>query len=175
MLYISSFTFGGGFVIATLMKKKFVDKMNLFSENEMLDFIALGQSAPGAIAVNTAILVGWNTAGFIGMISAVAGTVIPPVVILSIVSVFYKIFSENIYVAMMLKGMQAGVAAVIADVVTDMCIKTRTGKKLLPTIVTCLSFIAVFFLKINVVIVIVAVITAASLYVAITSKKEKAK
>lgn len=129
MLYISSFTFGGGFVIATLMKKKFIDKMKLFSEEEMLDFIALGQSAPGAIAVNTAILVGWKTAGLIGMAAAVLGTVIPPIIILSVISIFYNIIKDNLYVSLFLKGMQAGVAAVIGDVVIDMCKKSGTGKK----------------------------------------------
>ena len=59
-LYISAFTFGGGFVIVTFMKKSFVDKLHWIDEQEMLDFTALAQSCPGAIAVNGAILVGWK-------------------------------------------------------------------------------------------------------------------
>ena len=66
-LYISSFTFGGGFVIVTFMKKKFVDELHWIDEQEMLDMTAIAQSSPGAIAVNAAILVGWRVAGFIGM------------------------------------------------------------------------------------------------------------
>ena len=57
-LYISAFTFGGGFVIVTFMKKCFVDELQWIDEQEMLDFTALAQSCPGAIAVNGAILVG---------------------------------------------------------------------------------------------------------------------
>ena len=69
-LYISSFTFGGGFVIVTFMKKKFVDELHWIDEQEMLDMTALAQSSPGAIAVNAAILVGWQVEGLIGMIVA---------------------------------------------------------------------------------------------------------
>ena len=83
-LYISSFTFGGGFVIVTFMKKKFVDELHWIDEQEMLDMTALAQSSPGAIAVNAAILVGWQVEGLIGMIVAVLGTIIPPMVILSV-------------------------------------------------------------------------------------------
>lgn len=57
--YLSAFTFGGGYVIVTLMKKKFVDEYHWIDENEMLDLIAIAQSAPGAIAVNGAIVVGY--------------------------------------------------------------------------------------------------------------------
>ena len=57
-LYLSAFTFGGGYVIVTLMKKKFVDEYGWIEENEMLDLIAIAQSSPGAIAVNGAIVVG---------------------------------------------------------------------------------------------------------------------
>ena len=74
-LYISAFTFGGGFVIVTFMKHKFVDELHWIDEQEMLDFTALAQSCPGAIAVNAAILVGWNVYGFAGMIVATLGTI----------------------------------------------------------------------------------------------------
>ena len=97
-LYISSFTFGGGFVIVTFMKKKFVDELHWIDEQEMLDMTAIAQSSPGAIAVNAAILVGWRVAGFIGMLVAVLGTVIPPMVILSVISLFYSAFASNEYV-----------------------------------------------------------------------------
>ena len=66
-LYISAFTFGGGFVIITFMKRKFVDELHWIEENEMLDLAALAQSSPGAIAVNTSILVGWKIGGFLGI------------------------------------------------------------------------------------------------------------
>lgn len=65
-LYLSAFTFGGGYVIVSLMKKKFVDEYHWIEEDEMLDLIAIAQSAPGAIAVNGAIVVGYKLAGLPG-------------------------------------------------------------------------------------------------------------
>lgn len=90
-LYISTFTFGGGFVIVTFMKQKFVDELHWLKEDEMLDFAALAQSSPGAIAVNAAILVGWRVGGFIGMVTSVIGTIIPPMAILSGISFFIRL------------------------------------------------------------------------------------
>ena len=129
MLYISAFTFGGGFVIVTFMKKKFVDELHWINEDEMLDMTALAQSAPGAIAVNAAILVGRRVAGFTGMIVSVLGTIIPPITILAVISLFYKAFATNPWVAAVLGGMQAGVAAVICDVVWNLGAKVVKEKE----------------------------------------------
>lgn len=65
-LYLSAFTFGGGYVIITLMKKKFVDEYHWIDEEEMLDLVAIAQSAPGPIAVNGAIVIGYKLAAFPG-------------------------------------------------------------------------------------------------------------
>ena len=102
-LYISAFTFGGGFVIITFMKRKFVDELHWIDEDEMLDLAALAQSSPGAIAVNAAILVGWRVAGFAGMLVAVVGTIVPPMLILAVISFFYQAFATNRYVSLILK------------------------------------------------------------------------
>ena len=107
MLYISAFTFGGGFVIITFMKRKFVDELGWIDEQEMLDLTALAQSSPGAIAVNAAILVGWRVGGFPGMVTAVVGTVLPPITILSVISFFYAAFRANPIVNMAMAGMAA--------------------------------------------------------------------
>ena len=119
-LYLSAFTFGGGYVIVTLMKKKFVDQYHWIEENEMLDLIAIAQSAPGAIAVNGAIVVGYKLAGMAGAVTAIVATIIPPFVIISLISVFYNAFRSNSIISQMLEGMQAGVGAVIASVVYEM-------------------------------------------------------
>lgn len=100
MLTISAFTFGGGFVIVSLMKKKFVDSLHLLDEEEMLDMTALAQSAPGAIAVNAAILVGKRIAGWPGLVVAVVATILPPIAIISVVSVMYAAFAENEWVVL---------------------------------------------------------------------------
>ena len=75
-LYLSAFTFGGGYVIVTLLKKKFVDEYHWIEEDEMLDLVAIAQSAPGAIAVNGAIVVGYKLAGMPGAAVAIVATII---------------------------------------------------------------------------------------------------
>lgn len=155
-LYISAFTFGGGFVIVTFMKRKFVDQYHWIDEDEMLDITALAQSSPGAIAVNAAILVGWKVAGFFGMVVSVLGTVLPPMVILSVISLIYQKFAENTYVKFVLAGMQAGVAAVILDVVCSLGGKVLREKQWVYYAVMILAFVATFFLDINVVYIILA-------------------
>ena len=84
-LYLSAFTFGGGYVIVTLMKNKFVDDYGWISEEEMLNFVAIAQSAPGAIAVNGAIVIGFKLAGFMGVIVSILGTIIPPFIVISLI------------------------------------------------------------------------------------------
>ena len=75
-------------MIVTLMKKKFVDEYHWIEEEEMLDLIAIAQSSPGAIAVNGAIVVGYKLAGMAGAVTAIIATIIPPFVIISLISVF---------------------------------------------------------------------------------------
>ena len=155
-LYISTFTFGGGFVIITFMKRKFVDQLHWIDEEEMLDLAALAQSSPGAIAVNAAILVGWRVAGFIGMLVAVLGTILPPMLILSVISFFYATFASNIYVAMVLEGMQAGVAAVILDVVCGLGSNVLREHSPLHLTVMVAAFCATYFFSVNVIYIILA-------------------
>ena len=153
-LYISSFTFGGGFVIVTFMKRKFVDELHWIDEQEMLDLVDLAQSSPGAIAVNAAILVGWRVCGFAGMLTAVLGTILPPMIILSVISLFYAAFASNVYVALVLKGMQAGVAAVILDVTCSLGGSVLKEKSVFSIIIMAAAFAATFFFNVNVIYII---------------------
>ena len=156
MLYISAFTFGGGFVIITFMKRKFVDGLHWIDDQEMLDLAALAQSSPGAIAVNAAILVGWRVGGFLGMVVSVIGTILPPLTILSVISFFYAAFATNPYVALVLKGMQSGVAAVILDVVCNLGMGVVKTKSAVHMVVMAAAFCATFFFGVNVVYIILA-------------------
>lgn len=93
--YLSAFTFGGGYVIIPLMRKKFVEQYHWIEEEEMLDLTAIAQSSPGAIAVNASILIGYRLAGLFGALVTVLGTVLPPLIILSVISVAYTALPEQ--------------------------------------------------------------------------------
>ena len=148
-LTISSFTFGGGYVIISLLKKKFTDELHWIEEKEMLNLAAIAQSAPGAVAVNAAILVGYRTAGIIG-------TIIPPFVIISLISLCYTAFRENLIVAAVLKGMQSGIAAVIADVTINLCGSVYKESGILSVLVMAAAFCASWFFGVNVLWIILA-------------------
>lgn len=153
-LYLSAFTFGGGYVIVSLMKKKFVDEFHWIDENEMLDLVAIAQSAPGAIAVNGAIVVGYKLAGVVGMFVCIFATILPPFFIICVISVFYQAFETNYYIKTILEGMQAGVGAVIASVVYDMASGIVKEKNVVSIAIMILSFIAASALNVNVVYII---------------------
>lgn len=155
-LYLSAFTFGGGYVIVTLLKKKFVDECHWIEEDEMLDLVAIAQSAPGAIAVNGAIVVGYKLAGMLGAAVAITATILPPFVIISVISVFYEAFRDNFLVSQMLTGMQAGVGAVIASVVWQMGADVVRSKSAASVLIMAVAFAATCFFGVNVVLVILA-------------------
>lgn len=151
---ISAFTFGGGFVIIPLMKKKFVEEFHWLEEEDMMNMMAIAQSSPGAIAVNASIIIGYRLAGLPGILVTILATILPPLIILSIISVAYTAFRDSVIVQRILKGMQAGVAAVIIDVVISMAGKLLKEKKKLPIITMCGAFLAAVVLKINVMVII---------------------
>lgn len=155
---LSAFTFGGGYVIVTLMKERFVDRYHWIEEEEMLDMTAIAQSAPGPIAVNGAIVVGYKIAGLLGVFVSVIGTILPPFIILSLISFFYDAFASNIWVSTVLDGMQAGVAAVIAAVVCDMGEGVIRTHSLLDELIMVAAFVLNYFLGVNVVLIIFACI-----------------
>jgi len=152
--YLSAFTFGGGYVIIPLMKKKFVDDLQWIEDDEMLNLTAIAQSSPGAVAVNAAILLGYRVAGILGALVTILGTVLPPFITLSVISIFYTAFRDNIVVNAVLKGMQAGVAAVIADVVLNLGSNVLKQKDIVSMIIMVGAFIATFFFKINVMYIV---------------------
>ena len=129
MLLISTFTFGGGFVIVSLMKKKFVDELHYLTEEEMLDMIP-------------------------GLIVAVLATILPPIVIISIISMMYAAFAENEWVRAVLTGMQSGVAAVICDVTANLGGKVVQSKDWLNLLLMAGAFVASAVFHVNVIVVI---------------------
>ena len=125
--FLSAFTFGGGYVVVPMVRKYFVRKKELFSEEELVEMAATAQSSPGAIAINLSALAGYRTAGAAGAAVSCVSAVLPPLLILSAVSVWYDAFSSNPAVSAVLAGMQAGAAALMVDYVVDM-IRIITGE-----------------------------------------------
>ena len=172
-LYLSTFTFGGGYVIVTLMKKKFVDDYHWIEENEMLDLVAIAQSAPGAIAVNGAIVVGYKLAGMAGTFVAILGTILPPFMIIILISFFYNFFRDNFFVSQMLEGKQAGVGAVIASVTYDMGKGIVQDKNRESVIIMAGAFAASCICGVNVIYIVLVCGLLGVIQTVIRSRREK--
>ena len=153
-LVLSASTFGGGFVIIGMMKKKFVEQMGWLQDEEMLDMTAIAQSSPGALGVNIAIVVGYRIKKFLGAVVCTLGAVIPPLVIISIISVFYNQFKDNEIIAIALQVMRAGVAAVICSVVIDLAGNVIKTRSFLWIIMMCAAFAATCFFDVSAIVII---------------------
>lgn len=172
-LYLSTFTFGGGYVIVSLLKNKFVDELHWIDDDEMLDLVAIAQSSPGAIAVNGAIVVGYKIAGMPGVLAAVLGAVIPPFVILTVVSAFYNAFKSNFVVQSLLTGMKSGVSAVIISVVYDMGAGIVKDRNWIRIAVMIIAFILNYYLNVNVVYIIIATALLGAAVTVVSEKRNK--
>lgn len=170
---LSACTFGGGFVIIPLMRKKFVEELHWIEEQEMMDLTAIAQSSPGAIAVNASILVGYRVAGVPGALTTVLGTILPPLLIISVISYFYAAFRDNAILSIAMAGMLAGVAAVICDVVITMGRSIFQRKRILPVVVMLASFLAARVWKVNIMIIILVCAAIGALDTLYQERKER--
>lgn len=151
---LSAFTFGGGFVIVSLMKKKFVEELGWLDESEMLDITAIAQSSPGPIPINASVILGYRMQGILGSIVAVVGTSIPPIAIISVISSFYVKFRESQIIGTALMVMRAGVAAVICDVVINLATNVIKTGQVLYIALMIIAFIMTYILGISAITVI---------------------
>lgn len=139
---ISCVTFGGGFVIISMMRKKFVEQFGWITEEEMLDIAAIAQSAPGPIVINAFVILGYRVCGISGAVAGVIGTSLPPLIIISVISAFYTQFRDNRVIATALRVMRAGVAAVIFDVVINLAKNVINTKRAFYIILMAAAFAA---------------------------------
>lgn len=153
-LFISTFTFGGGYVVVPMIRRYFVEQKKYFTEEDLAGMAAVAQSTPGAIAINLSALSGYRVAGTPGAVLSCTAAVIPPLVILGLVSAFYTAFMSNVVVSAILKGMQAGVAALIVDLIIDMCAMILKERSLFLSALIPASFLANFVLGINVALIL---------------------
>ncbi|MBR3049850.1 MAG: chromate transporter [Selenomonadaceae bacterium] len=146
---VSMFTVGGGYVIIPLLKAKYVDEYHWITDEETLNMVAIAQSTPGVMAVNTAIMLGYRMAGVAGALTGLLATVLPPLIIITIVATFYDLVASNEYVRLVLKGMQCGATALLLNVAIDLLKKQFSKKLLLPIVIILATFVANLFFNVN--------------------------
>ena len=173
MFVLSACTFGGGFVIVSLMKKKYVEELQWLEEDEMLDVTAITQSAPGPLPVNASVIIGYRISGILGSLTAILGTILPPMIIISIISLFYEQFRTNPYISVALQVMRAGVAAVIFDVVLNLAHNVLTTRRILYISMMIIAFAAACILDVSAMLIIFTCLGIGILDLIVQTYKEK--
>ncbi|MBR4462452.1 MAG: chromate transporter, partial [Erysipelotrichaceae bacterium] len=130
-----------------VIKNRFVDKYGWFSKEEMEDYIALAQSCPGPIACSSATIIGYQSCGFLGALASVFGVILPPFIMMILVTMFYTFISTNTYVRIFITGMQAGVCAMLLDVVLGLFAGVRKMNRPFYYVMVVLSFLYVRLTK----------------------------
>ena len=117
---IGAFTFGGGYAMIPLIHKEAVEVHQWVDDQEILDIIAISESTPGPISVNSATFIGYKTAGILGATSATLGVVLPSFLIISIISLFFTAFKENYWVACAFEGIRAAVVMLMISAIVKL-------------------------------------------------------
>ena len=171
---LSACTFGGGFVIIGMIRKVFADKLHWITEDEILDLTVIAQSTPGPLGVNMAVITGYRICGVPGALVCALAASLPPMLIISVISVFYNQFKDNRIIALLLQVMRAGVAAVIGDVVIDLAAKVVKTHRVLWIALMVAAFVALVVFKVNI-IWLIMICGAVGLVNSLTAGKEAVK
>ncbi|MCK4564336.1 MAG: chromate transporter [Verrucomicrobia bacterium] len=151
---ISSITIGGGYVMFPMLKSEVVDSKGWLSDEELVDYYALGQSIPGIIAINTSTLIGYRKRGIPGAIAAAAGMAMPSLVVILLISAFFVRYLDNAWVQKAFAGIRAAVVAMIVMAVWNV------GKKSVTTptkaVIAAGSFLAIVGLQWSPILLIIS-------------------
>ena len=150
---IGAFTFGGGYAMIPFIQKETAEKRDWITEEEILEIIAIAESTPGPIAINSATFVGYRVAGFWGSAFATFGVVFPSFLIISVIAMLLQNFADLEPVRFAFFGIRAGVLALLFKALWTMY--KKAPKNLISYIIMGASFLAVAILKINVLLVLI--------------------
>ncbi len=125
MLKIGLFTFGGGYAMIALLENEFIAKRKWINEEEFTDMVAIAESTPGPIAINSATYIGYKMGGVLGSILCTVAICIPSFLIIYLISLFFNAFMEIQWVAAAFKGIQIGVIFLIFSAGTKMLVKMK--------------------------------------------------
>ena len=151
---IGAFTFGGGYAMLPLLQKELVDKRKWITEEEMLDYYAIGQTTPGIIAVNTSTFCGRKRKGNFGGIFASLGFITPSIIIITLIANFLKEFSHLLIIQHAFAGIRIAVSALVLNTVINMVKKTANTKTKI--LIFVLTFIAIGIFSISPIIIVIA-------------------
>ncbi len=170
---IGTFTIGGGLAMMPMIQKELIEKRHWITDDELLDYYAVGQSTPGIVAVNVSTFVGYKQLGILGGIIATFGMVTPSLVIIMLLANFINSIDDYPIVQKALKGINVAVTALLTSVVVNF--SKKTIKNIFNAICMIISFVIVFFLKIQSFYIILAALLIGTIITAIKLKRESKK
>lgn len=170
---LSAVTLGGGYVIISIMQKKFVQQYKWLEEEEMLDLVAIAQSAPGAVVINTSVGVGYRLAGIKGAIIACLGTALPPMLILMATFLVYDSIKDNLLMRVFMQGMQIGATALVLDVVLSMLGGLYRKRNWVDFLIFAIALVMVIVFNINVLYIVLSAIVFGTLFKLYEQKVKK--
>ncbi len=170
-LKIGTFTLGGGYAMLPLIQREVVDRKGWINEEEFLNMIALAQAAPGLIAVNSAIFIGWRVGGWRGVAGAVLGAVLPSFLIILAIAIVFTDWKELPAVEAAFKGIRPAVVALIAAPIFKMSKSAKLGW--LTALIPITAALLIWLLHVNPVWVILATIILTLIIVDITERRRK--
>jgi len=168
-LKIGTFTLGGGYAMLPLIQREVVDVRGWIDEEEFLNMIALAQAAPGLIAVNSAIFIGWRVGGWRGVCGAVLGAVLPSFLIILAIAMVFQDWKELPAVEAAFKGIRPAVVALIAAPLFKMAKSAKIGW--LTALIPIAAALLIWLGHVNPVWVILATIVLTLSIVAIVNRK----
>ncbi len=170
---IGAFTFGGGYAMIPLIQHETVETHHMIDESDILDIVAIAESTPGPIAINSATFIGYQAAGVIGSLAATFGVVLPSFVIILLISFFLRQFMEFAVVRYAFAGIRAGVLALILKAFVSMYKQCPKGA--ISYLIAVVAFVLSVFTNINVIFIIIgAGVIGLITYLLSLRKEEKA-
>ena len=170
-LKIGAFTFGGGLAMMPIMQRELIEKRGWITEEELIDYFAIGQSTPGIIAVNVATFVGYKKLGWFGGIIGTIGVVTPSWVIIMLLAGAISSIDKYPMAQKALHGINVAVAALLTSVIVKF--SKKTIKSVWNAVFMLLAFGLIYFLKVQSVWIIVSALIIGSLLTLYRQKKQK--
>lgn len=155
-LKINTVTFGGGYTIVPVIRDEFMNRKKLIDEEEMLNIVTIAQSGPGAMAISTSLLTGYRLRGIQGALTALVASVLPCLVIITVLFYVYDAFSSNLWVKAALEGMAGVISAALIITVYSMAKQALKNHTLFSALMLIGAFVASYFFKIHTALIILA-------------------
>ena len=170
---LSMFAFGGGSTIIALLQKRYVEELKWIDEKDMMDMLTMAQSAPGATAVNTSILIGYRVMGLKGALVSALATALPPLLVIILVSTIYSWLRTSVLASNALRAMRACAVAMVASAALSLLVSLLRRKDLIQFLALIAAFAAMLILRPSTYVVILCGLAAGLVHAFFLARRDR--